>query len=200
MLKGQSGTVVCILALDKEKEKKSFWRVYTADSEGNVFFWKGESRATKKLSLLHPITSMCMTPTNEGILWIGTKTDLYIHELQNTKIHKKELTEGVTQISLVNDHIWVLGEKGMISVYGMDLLPIGPDAIEGVSGNCFVEVNKSHAWIGDNTGCISILDTQSLSFIKKVETNGGPVTCLLTVDSQVWSGSTDNVIRRWFFS
>jgi len=192
--------------LKKKKKKKSCGRVWTADSEGNLFVWKGESRY-KKIEIKNnaPITSLCFSQCNEGInVWVGTKLgQTLIYEANNCsliKSHKQSEELKIHYVSSINDQIWITGDKSPIAIYGADTYLFESEINEAIGGYCIIEVNKSHVWIADKTGGINIIDTQSKCCIKRVDSLV-PITCLLALDEEsIWSGSGDNSIKRWFFS
>jgi len=163
------------LASIKIKKKKLLCRVWTADSEGNILVWKGETKFKKIVAnnnSLTPLTSMCLALCNEGMnVWVGTKIGvILIYEVNNCsqiKYHKLPEELKIHYVSFINNQIWIMADKGPISIYDTDTLLSVLEINETIGGHCIIEVDKSHAWIADKTGCINILDLQSKLCIKK---------------------------------
>jgi len=243
--------VINIIPLSDEDGKKTTGKVWTADSEGTLCLWKGESRI-KKSTLNVPLHSLLFCPSTNS-LWVGLQSSIFVVDVHTGKkvFGWKAHHSPVTSLILHEKHVWSCGDDG-VAVWNIDnyslilenkvmedtsdadpARTINPNrcgdapraqcmALVTPQVDCEIEALTpvpnpqptrvphsgrtvstelpQQVWIGDVTGSLYIYDTD-LQLLKFTEAHTTKIIFLLSLPAgQVWSGSTDTSIKRWFFT
>jgi len=189
--------------------------VFTADLEGTVFVWKGDTRI-RKMTIGAPVHSMriILNPVTDFsdskaevkfACWVGTSHWLYLLDSSPATVTMiGKFPVGVSDLVQIDNKIWASSEKGDISIWDTERNAQLPDVIAPHQLRMTTAVasdGRILVWTAGADNQLTVFDGKTQTLLNRIEL-GDRATALVAIDdeSQVWSASERLTMTRWHFT